>query len=907
LGKNKSFKSFVSVQLKLKERKKKMQKLKNKTMAIFFAILMITSTAGALAMFPTATAHNTTTDKSTWTFPSYSYVVPAPDPIGVGQTGAIVMWVDYPLPGALVTNDVRRHNYTLTITKPDGTIESQHWDRMTADFDTTGIQYWQYTPDQVGTYVLKFDYGGQVYTWPGTYNGDIYSPSTRTVNWTVQQDQLPQPVTSYPLPTEYWTHPIEGQNTDWWLISSNWLGSPQIVNRFQPYGAAPNSAHVMWSKAIQEGGVVGGMLGPSSDEPVKTYYMGGSYNVRYSNALIMNGKIYYELPYGNSGSGGGYVCNDLRTGEEIWRVNTSATGVNLVPSFGWLESFDDGNQHGALPNGALIASVGGGGMYGGGGSTYWRAYDPDTGRLTEMNITDVPSGTSVAGPKGSILRLCLVNYGTAAAPNWYLQEWNSTKLISSPGGIGQSGWYTGGGSFGGGSSTINASLASRYDFNKSITLMNGASWTINSYSAYNGYLLLTQGAFGGRADTYYVGNWYGANITCISTKPDTMGQVLWAKFFPAPSGNVTRDLVALDQDNGVLIFEDRELLTHTAYSLTDGSLKWTTPPVDQYDYFRSTTRCAYGNFYFCGYGGILYCYDDATGKLEWTYGNGGEGNSTSSGLVTAWGHYPIFPTAIADGKVFLATTEHSPDSPYYKGALVRAVNATTGAEVWTSEGWGTGMDANYDIAADGYYAFFNGYDSKVYVIGKGPSETSLNIQNNVLSLGNSVLIEGSVVDIAAGTKQDEQIARFPNGVPAMADANQREWMQYVYFQKPRPTNATGVDVTLKVIDPNGNTYDIGTATSDAYGHYSLMYKPEVPGTFTVIASFAGTESYYQSYSEAAFGVADAAPTPTPTAIPLQSVADLYFVPAVAGIIVAIAIVGAVLALLMLRKKPIAIA
>jgi hypothetical protein len=872
------------------EKKRKMHIIQNKTMAIILAILMVTSTAGAIS---TVTAHNTSTDTSTWKFPSYSYVVPAPDPIGVGQTGAIVMWVDYPLPGALVNNDIRRHNYTLTITKPDGTTESKYWARDTPAADTTGIEYWQYTPDQVGTYILKFDYGGQVFTWGGTYQGDIYLPSSRTMNWTVQQEQLPTPITSYPLPTEYWTHPIEGQNTDWWLISSNWLGSPQIVNRFQPYGSAPNSAHVMWSKSIQEGGVVGGMLGPSEDEPVKTFYMGGSYNVRYSNALIMNGKLYYELPWGNSGSGGGYVCNDLRTGEELWRINTTQVGVgatatNLVPSFGWLESFDDGNQHGALPNGLLIATSG----------TNWYGYDADSGVRTAMNITNIPTGTSVAGPKGAILRLCLVNYGTTTTPNWYVQEWNSTKLISTVGGIGQSGWYT---------STLNASnpTASKplFDYNKSISLMNGASWTINSNSIYNGYLLLTQGSFGGRADTYYVGNQLGANITCISTKPDTWGQVLWSKYFPSPPGNVTRDLVAVDHTNSVFIFEDRETLTHTGYSLTDGSQIWgPTNPVDQYDYFRSTTRCAYGNFYFCGYGGILYCYDDKTGNLEWTYGNGGEGNTTASGLVTAWGHYPIFPTAIADGKIFLATTEHSPDSPYYKGALVRAVNATTGAEVWTSEGWGTGMDANYDIAADGYYAFFNGYDSKVYVIGKGPSETSINIQNNVLSLGNNVLIEGSIMDIAAGTKQDEQIARFPSGVPAMADANQREWMQYVYFQKPRPTDVTGVDVTLRVIDPNGNTYDIGTTTSDAYGHYSLMYKPEVPGTYTVVANFAGTESYYPSYTEVAFGVTDAAATPTSSPIPLQSVADQYFLPAVAGIVVAIAIVGIVLALLLLRKK-----
>jgi len=27
-----------------------------------------------------------------WAFPSYPYVVPAPDPVGVEQTAAIVMW-----------------------------------------------------------------------------------------------------------------------------------------------------------------------------------------------------------------------------------------------------------------------------------------------------------------------------------------------------------------------------------------------------------------------------------------------------------------------------------------------------------------------------------------------------------------------------------------------------------------------------------------------------------------------------------------------------------------------------------------------------------------------------------------------------------------------------------------------
>lgn len=259
-----------------------------------------------------------------------------------------------------------------------------------------------------------------------------------------------------------------------------------------------------------------------------------------------------------------------------------------------------------------------------------------------------------------------------------------------------------------------------YDWNISLTnqntmFNNALSWSINSYSKYGYGALLTQGNFGGRADTYYGGNWYGANVSYISLKPDsTMGKVMWTKYFPAGANNVTRALAAVDNENGVFIFEDQEPQVHWGYSLTDGSLLWgPTSPVDQFDYFRSTTRVAYGNFYFAGYGGILYCFDVKTGDLKWTYGNGGPGNSTSSGLTTAWGHYPLFMPAIADGKVFLDTTEHSPDSPYYKGAQVRAVNATDGTEIWTLDGWGTGMDANYDIAADGYFAYLNSYDEEV--------------------------------------------------------------------------------------------------------------------------------------------------------------------------------------------------
>jgi hypothetical protein len=130
-----------------------------------------------------------------------------------------------------------------------------------------------------------------------------------------------------------------------------------------------------------------------------------------------------------------------------------------------------------------------------------------------------------------------------------------------------------------------------------------------------------------------------------------------------------------------------------------------------------------------------------------------------------------------------------------------------------------------------------------------------------------------------------------------------DWMQYVYMQGERPTNAIGVTVTLDVLDANGNYRNIGETTSDANGFFSFEWQPDIPGKYTVYATFQGSESYWPSHAETAFTVSEPAPTQAPTPSPAQSVADMYFVPAIAGIIVAIVIVGAILALLLLRKRP----
>jgi hypothetical protein len=104
------------------------------------------------------------------------------------------MWADWPLPDSLIEGyqgsvgtDVRRQNYTLTITEPDGKVTTQHWDIIQ---DTTGVQSLTYVPTQVGVYTAKFDYGGQTYTWNSTttqrtWNGDVFLPASTTTSFTV--------------------------------------------------------------------------------------------------------------------------------------------------------------------------------------------------------------------------------------------------------------------------------------------------------------------------------------------------------------------------------------------------------------------------------------------------------------------------------------------------------------------------------------------------------------------------------------------------------------------------------------------------------------------------------------------------------------------------------------------------
>ena len=860
---------------------------------------------------------------------SYAYLIVEPNPVGVGQTTYLAMIVDVPLPSASEANDIRRHDYQLTITAPNGTNETKTFARVA---DTTGAQSTSFTPDQVGTYHFTFNYPGQNYSWTTAQGGSAayfnvtFLGATATGTLTVQQDPVSATPDS-PLPTEYWTRPIYGEDSSWYILGSNWLGGNFLgtfqqgsQSFWQQSGIGPDSSHIVWTTPMEDGGVVGGI---NTGITGATYYSGGSYEGRLGSAIIMYGRLYYKAPlsdqYANANNSatyaGAYICRDLRTGEILWQNNN----LNFNPTFGELYDYESPNQHGVIPNGYLWQTVSQTST-----TQTWIAYDGLTGNWL-FNITDVPStGTIAYTSQGEIVKYILNYNNTAKSGSLALWNWTSANGVpvssTTSNGIQLNGPGSGTNylQFRPVGKVINASTA--YSWNVTIGDIIGPGNSIiptgmlTTQNPTIQFVLPGDILFGttpsiaagvlslrGTPQPYTV---WTINLAGITTS-STSASILWKKTYDAPAGNLTVNLGPLDPVNRVWTTTTAEDFQYQGYSLADGSKLWSTNIVERPAQFWSSgsgagQRCttAYGHLYTQGFGGEMFCIDTKTGNTLWKF------NNTDSGLDTSWGLIPIFVAAIADGKVYAFNNEHSPNSPLYKGYSIYCLNATTGEQIYKMLSWSGqigGQGGSTALLADGTLCYYNYYDNQVYAVAKGPSQTTVTASPKVSTFGDKILVEGMVTDISVGTKQTEQAARFPNGVAAVSDASQAAWMEYVYMGQPAPTNATGVKVTISVVDPNGNYYNVGTTTSDTSGNFKLAFDPQVPGEYTILASFTGSGSYYGSTAETAIVVGQAAATTAPTAIP-ASLADQYILPLGIAIIATIIIVGVVL-VLVLRKRP----
>jgi hypothetical protein len=886
--------------------------------AILFAFFLMLTMAVSIFALPPADAHD-----PPYVYATYARINIAPDPVGVGETAEIVATQNWAIPGALYNNDIRQKNITITVTKPNGETDVTHFDLAP---DPGGSAFILYTPDTAGTYNARVDYGKTVFTWtpedtPTLFNnasyGDVWLASSASRNFTVQEEPVGHQ-TAFPLPTEYWARPVDGANYLWANISSNWLGGAAAGgasistgigtgSRWQQDGAAPRSAHIMWTKPIEFGGITGGYSYSEAHTNPLAFYSGMSYETRFNNPIIISGILYYPQPLGHSGSGGGYVAVDLRTGEEIWRRE------GISPSKGQLDEFNSGNQHGVVA-GILWETPRGG---------PWIGYDAYTGR-NAFNLTGVPNGyefydtrerVDIVGAtaeetvvhlsvsdSGDITRY-VISYDRETDTGW-LGLWSVARAVETEAGpLGGTEWRPNGN---------NIDTSNAYLWNVTIQDLPAGSRSPQVVGVIPGDILV--GTTSNIALTYLPRTLQDNPWTmfAISLKPDSRGELLWKRDYAAPPGNITRMLtmVPVDPVNRVWTMTDFDTGQHHGYSIDSGDLLWDTVsnpteidpelrPMQGYSVREGVM--AYGILYISGYGGEILAYATNNGTLLWKF------NQTSTTLYTdgkPWGLQPLHVGAMADGIVYAFAGEHSPGTPLYTGYRNFAVDAFTGEKIWDLFGWsssGLGTSIAPVAIADGYMAYYNCYDARVYSIGKGPSATTVTASPKVSMNGDSVLVEGTVIDAAAGTRQPEQLARFPNGVPAVSDASMSAWMEYVYMQKPHPSDTVGVNVTISVFDPNNNSYDVGTTTSDANGFYKMTFTPEVPGEYTVYASFDGSDSYWPSYSFTAINVEEApAATPEPTPMP-ASLADIYLLPATIGIIIAIAVATIIIVLVIRRR------
>jgi hypothetical protein len=727
--------------------------------------------------------------------------------------------------------------------------------------DATGGTGRTVTFDTPGVYEIQSHFPQQ------DMQGQTYAASDSDVIQLVVQTEPIEYFPGFPLPTEYWTRPINAQFFEWASIAGNWLrpaGSYTMppIPKYHPYNEdAPNTAHVLFTKQYVQGGLTGGDLYNVQ------YEMGDAYVGKFLGSVIIDGVLYYNQfqEQGGSAVEQPIVAVNLKTGEELWVRNWD----NNRLAFGQVYFFDSFNYHGAFAY-----------LWATSGST-WMCHDAFTGRWL-YNITDVPSGWNIYGPKGEIIRYTVnINAGTVSM-------WNSSKAVNpqTSGSVGDGSWNPIGNVFNGTqgiqwTATIPATLTGSVAAYSLDRIFGSTSWT---FPAATGPTLTS----------------WVLEVDPDSVK-DGVVDIAFNKAWTVPSDVSAANWVFCDVsfEDDVFIISCKENRKYYGFDLLNGNPIWDTVSEDwseltYYDKWYGPAY-GYGNFYSGRQSGVVTCYDIQSGLIKWQY------NVTDKYAEILWSqNFPIEYHFLADGKLCLSYGEHSPINPTGRGGPMVVLDAETGEEIWTLS-WFNNWWGGHVIIGDSIMAGLNAYDGRIYSIGKGPSATTVTATPKISANGDMVLVEGTVMDISPGTEEYALTARFPNGVPAVADDNQTAWMEYVYMQYPRPTDAQGVEVTISVLDPNGNVYEVASATSNDKGTYCCEFVPSVPGQYTVIATFAGSEAYCGSTADTCITVSDA-PTATaePTAAP-GTMTDTYVLGIGAASIIAIVVIGLVI-ILMLKKR-----
>ncbi len=823
-------------------------------------ILMLTISAVLVALPITNAQFGPALPPMQIDIPIFLAVTAEPNPVGVNQLVYLHAVFSKPTPTNQGTGGDLHEDVNIEIVDPDGqkTVLGPYTAGM------TGAVYSSFTPTQVGEYQIQAIYPGQVLTGQNPDTGargqnthmtgsTLLPAESEVVTLVVQEDAVGSNYQSPGLPEEYWTRPIYSTNWAWGeQIGSNWFGlmAPAFMTtggydatgNVQPYGEAPNTAHIMWSKPTHFGGQPGAPI-PSDQS---TQYSSTSVVINYFEPIIMSGVLYYTQFASLSTEIVSWEAVDIRTGETLWSRSAGETGTEKM-LMGQIARYHSVQEFGSM---AYIYSAPLAGFMS--APTWMGMYDAYTGVLVG-NVTNIGA---IAGFLGGTQPFMMDvedtdQYGTLLChytSGNNLIMWNSSKMLGTrPGGT--------------------------YDFE------DGIQWSVEMPSELNGVELSLSISAKTREvillrQTETLINWQEANSGWqVTAGVDTKtGALLWGPI--NQSLPALQDITVIAARDGYYVLHNKDANEATGFSLTTGDKLW--GPVEMEGNAWSFTgrggEIAYGKAYIFDNGGYVHAFDLETGNIEWVFTRG------SAKYDNPFGVYPIFHYSmhsVADGKLFLS--EGYLYTPPLHPARRLAINCTDGSLLWSILSYSSRSPG---AIADGYFVHWNSFDNKIYSFGKGPTELTVTASPKVATANGGVMIEGSVTDISAGSMQDGVVERFPDGIPAVADEDMSAWMEYVYMQQMKPENITGVPVKLAYQLSDGSWKDIDQVISDEYGNFGFKWTPPEEGTYVVKAFFLGSESYWGSsattyLSLGAGGVPSAEEIADATAnkLPAASIAD----------------------------------
>jgi hypothetical protein len=297
--------------------------------------------------------------------------------------------------------------------------------------------------------------------------------------------------------------------------------------------------------------------------------------------------------------------------------------------------------------------------------------------------------------------------------------------------------------------------------------------------------------------------------------------------------------------NGVFTIYSLDNETVCGFDSDTGLQLWTTDvtneelnnDLDRMANYPATD--AYGNIYWGGFGGVMHCIRLEDGTELWA-------SPTDQGGDNIWlSYYPLngrppayrpVPPIVADGKVYDTTGSITHEMPVWQGHKLYCWDAYTGEELWSISG-----QLCPQTITNGILLATNAYDGSLNAFAKGPTATTVTAPMTAMTAGSSVIIQGTV------TEQSPRAV----GTPAISDEWMAPWMEYLYMDQAMPTDAVGVPVSIDAIDPNGNFVHLGDTTSDNTGFFGYTWTPskKLAGDYTIIASFAGSDSYYGSQAK----------------------------------------------------------